>query len=242
MMRGRARPVKAAGVWMRNHLEALPLVLLAVIAGGVFAFVEIADEVVEGETHVFDKAVLLALRDPQDAANPIGPAWLEATMRDVTSLGSTFTLTFVTLAVAAWLAMAGRRSTSLLVLASVGGGTVLSNLLKFLFDRPRPDLVAHGVEVFTASFPSGHAMLSAVTYLTLGALVARVSARRRLKVYVLFLAVLLTLLIGASRIYLGVHWPTDVLAGWAIGAAWATLVWTVALWLQRRGNIAADER
>ena len=112
-----------------------------------------------------------------------------------------------------------------------------SPLLKLGFARPRPDLVPHAVEVYTASFPSGHAMLSAVTYLTLGALLIRVQPRWRVKVYILFLAISITLLVGTSRVYLGVHWPTDVLAGWCVGAAWALLCWLVALRLQREGKV-----
>jgi undecaprenyl-diphosphatase len=117
---------------------------------------------------------------------------------------------------------------------------LLSSGLKELFDRPRPDLVPHAVQVYTASFPSGHAMLSAVAYLTLGALLARVQAQRRVKAYLLGVSVLLAVLIGVSRVYLGVHWPTDVLAGWCVGAAWAMFCWTVALWLQRRGKVEGD--
>jgi undecaprenyl-diphosphatase len=143
----------------------------------------------------------------------------------------------VTLAVIGFLLIDGKRHAALLVLVSIGGGTLLSSGLKGLFDRPRPDLVPHGVEVYTMSFPSGHATLSAVTYLTLGALLARVQPRRRVKAYLLSVAVLLAVLIGASRVYLGVHWPTDVLAGWCVGAAWAMLCWTVATWLQRRGEV-----
>ncbi|HWV40755.1 phosphatase PAP2 family protein, partial [Pseudorhodoplanes sp.] len=77
----------------------------------------------------------------------------------------------------------------------------------------------------------------AVTYLTLGALLARIQSRNRLKAYVVSVAILLTLMVGASRIYLGVHWPTDVLAGWCAGAAWAMACWLLALWLQSRGEI-----
>ncbi|HKH34153.1 MAG TPA: phosphatase PAP2 family protein, partial [Beijerinckiaceae bacterium] len=121
--------------------------------------------------------------------------------------------------------------------AAVGGGMLMSTLLKLGFARPRPDLVPHGARVYTASFPSGHAMLSAVTYLTLGALLARVQPRRRIKAFFLGLAILLTIVIGMSRVYLGVHWPSDVLAGWCGGAAWAALCWFVALQLQRRGDV-----
>lgn len=216
------------------------LLLLAVVGAGAYAFIQIAEEVFEGDTKAFDQWVLLALRNPADHQQPIGPAWLTATIEDITALGSTFTLTFVTCAVVGWLILSGKRHAALLLLVAVAGGTVLSQALKSLFDRPRPDLVAHGVDVFTASFPSGHAMLSAVTYLTLAALIMRVSERRAIKLYVLVLALLLTVLIGLSRLFLGVHWPTDVLAGWSLGAAWALLVWTVALWLQARGEIEGE--
>jgi undecaprenyl-diphosphatase len=131
---------------------------------------------------------------------------------------------------------------ALFVLVAIAGGVILSEGLKHLFARPRPELVAHMVEVQTASFPSGHAMLSAVTLLTLGALLARIQSRKRLKAYVIAIAILLTLLIGASRVYLGVHWPTDVLAGWCAGAAWAMACWLLALWLQNRGRIEQPDR
>jgi undecaprenyl-diphosphatase len=118
---------------------------------------------------------------------------------------------------------------------------LLSSLLKLGFDRPRPDLVAHGAQVYSASFPSGHALMSAVAYLTLGALLARVQKGRRLKLYVLAVAVTLTFLIGVSRVYLGVHWPTDVLAGWCIGSAWALTCWVLAIWLQGRGEMEGSD-
>jgi undecaprenyl-diphosphatase len=219
----------------RQELGGL-LGLLAV-AAALLAFAGLAGEVLEGETGAFDRIILLALRNPADLSDPIGPRWLEEVARDVTSLGGNAILTAFTLAVAGYLALAGKRGAALLVLLSVGGGTALSTLLKHGFSRPRPDLVPHTVEVYTASFPSGHAMLSAVTYLTLGALLIRVQPRRRVKVYILSLAVTTTLLVGASRVYLGVHWPTDVLAGWCVGVAWALLCWLVALRLQREGRV-----
>jgi undecaprenyl-diphosphatase len=227
------------GRWMPSWIAAEfgTLATLLAAASALFAFAEIAEEVGEGDTHGFDEALLRAFRNPADLADPIGPAWLEIAMRDITSLGSTTVLTIVTLAAVFYLVMDGKRASAALVAVAVAGGTLLSFALKSGFDRPRPDLVAHLVEVSTLSFPSGHAMLSAVTYLTLGALLARTQPRRRIKFYVLSLAVLLTLMIGISRIYLGVHWPTDVLAGWCAGSAWALICWTVALWLQRRGGI-----
>ncbi|WP_426959868.1 phosphatase PAP2 family protein [Muricoccus radiodurans] len=114
---------------------------------------------------------------------------------------------------------------------------IASSLLKIGYDRPRPDLVPHAVEVYTASFPSGHAMLSAVTYLTLGALLMRVQPSRRVRSFVLGMAILTTLMVGISRVYLGVHWPTDVMAGWCFGAGWAVICSMAALlWIRRRAG------
>jgi undecaprenyl-diphosphatase len=224
---------------MRSKLEARTLITLLVIMGALLLFTELVDRV-QGEIRAFDEAVLLALRDPSNLSDPIGPAWLQIMFRDITSLGGYAVVTLITLAVIGYLLMDGKRGAALWVLASVGGGAVLSSLLKLGIDRPRPDLVAHLVEVNTASFPSGHATLAAVTYLTLGALLSRVEARRRAKIYVLTVALALTFLIGISRIYLGVHWPTDVLAGWCVGSAWAMLCWRIALALQRSGNVESD--
>lgn len=225
-------------VWSRLRLVELSVLLSVLgVAGALWAFMELADEVREGETHVFDRAILLALRNPENPADPIGPPWFADVARDITALGGHAILTLVTLAVVGFLVMGRKRSAALLVVASIGGGMLLSTLLKLGFERARPDVVPHAVKVYTASFPSGHAMLSAITYLTLGALLARVQQRRRVKAFLLGLAVVLTLAVGTSRVYLGVHWPSDVLAGWCVGAAWAALCWFVALQLQRRGQV-----
>ena len=227
----------ATSLRARSLQELAPFAIFALIAAMIAVFAKIADEVVEGETHAFDQTVLRALRNPNDLADPIGPAWLELAMRDITSLGGFTVVILVTLAAIGYLVIDGKRAAALFVMVSIAGGTVLSEGLKHLFARPRPDLVAHLVEVQTASFPSGHAMLSAVIFLTLGALLARIQRRRRLKAYVISVAIVLTLMIGASRVYLGVHWPTDVLAGWCAGAAWAMGCWLLAMWLQSRGKI-----
>jgi undecaprenyl-diphosphatase len=213
------------------------LLLAALIAGtSLWLFTEVADEVMEGEARAFDRAILLALRTSADRADPIGPAWFEDAARDVTALGSVAVLTLVTVAAIGYLVMIRRRGAALLLASCVGGGVALSSLLKALFGRPRPDLVAHGADVFTASFPSGHAMLSTVTYLTLAAVLARLQPQHRVKVYLLAVGIVVALLVGASRVYLGVHWPTDVVAGWSLGAAWATGAWGLALALQVRAR------
>jgi undecaprenyl-diphosphatase len=224
---------------MRATLEARTLIALFISVGAMLVFAEFVDRVVDVDTRAFDESVLLAFRDP-NPSYPLGPAWLQIVFRDITPLGGYAVVILISLAVIGYLLMDGKRGAAFWVLASVGGGAVLSNVLKFAIERPRPDLVARLVEVNTSSFPSGHATLAAVTYLTLGALLSRVEARRRAKIYVLTVAVVLTFLIGVSRIYLGVHWPTDVLAGWCIGAAWAMLCWRIALALQRSGRVESD--
>lgn len=226
--------------WLGRH-ELLILIVLALIAGGVWGFAELADEVLEGETASIDERLLLAMRTPADLSDPIGPGWLEEMGRDFTALGGVGVLVLLSLAVLGFLLLLRKYRTALLMLVTVGGGMLLSSVLKLGFARPRPDLVPHESIVYTASFPSGHSMMSAVTYLTLGALLARTQAHWRVKAYLLVVAVAVTVLVGVSRVYLGVHWPTDVLAGWTAGAVWALLAWLVARTLQRRGTIEREE-
>ncbi len=228
---------------MRNPLsrpEPRTLIVLLLIAACLWAFFGLADEVVEGGTHTFDTRVLLAMRNPADPADPLGPGWFEELGRDVTALGGVGILTAMTLSVAGFLWLQGNRRSMWLMLVAVGGGQLLSSLAKLGFDRPRPELVPHGTLVYTTSFPSGHSMMAAVTYLTLATMVARVQPTRALKAYVLSLAVLVTVAVGVSRVYLGVHWPTDVLAGWTAGAAWALGCSAVATWLESRGAVEAE--
>ena len=161
-------------------------------------------------------------------------------MRDFTALGGIGVLVAVTLAVIGYLVLTRKRYAAITIVVAIVTGLMLSHALKWGFARPRPELVPHGQVVYTQSFPSGHAMLSALVYLTLGALLARTQACRGVRVYFLAVAGLLTAVVGVSRVYLGVHWPTDVLAGWVGGAGWALLCWLVILWLQRRGKVEAE--
>ena len=225
----------------RRGRREIGLIAGLFVAAALFlGFGLLAAEVAEGDTAGFDRAILLAFRTPGDTANPIGPPWLEEFGRDVTALGSYAFLGFLFLATVFYLLLVRKRHLAMLMSAAVLGGEILSNVLKIGFGRPRPELAVHAVRVFSASFPSGHAMLSAVAFLTIGALLTRVHADRRVKVYFMTLAVLLTVAVGLSRVYLGVHYPTDVLAGWCLGAAWATLCWVVALWLQARGQVEPE--
>jgi undecaprenyl-diphosphatase len=220
-----------------NRIERGMLLIMIVAAVLLFVFAVLADEVAEGDTRAFDERVLLALRVAGDPADPIGPRWFEEMMRDFTAIGGTGVLVLMVLAVAGFLALTGKGHAALAVIVAVSGGTLLSQTMKWAYARPRPELVPHGAEVYTASFPSGHAMMSAIVYLTLGAMLARTQSSQTVKAYIIGVAIFLTVLVGTSRVYLGVHWPTDVLAGWALGALWAIASWLVMLWLQARGQV-----
>ena len=225
--------------WIGRH-ELGTLVVLTAAAMASWGFFELADEVREGDTQKYDRQILLALRHTDDLSVPIGPEWFAVMMRDVTAVGGPFVLVGLTLAVAGYLALEGKRHAAVMVPVAVFGGMVAGQILKFIFERPRPDVVPHLMVETAASFPSGHSMGAAVTYLTLGALLARVTARKRVKAYFMLMGVGLSVAVGFSRMYLGVHWPTDVLAGWTAGAAWALLCWTAARFLQRRGKVERD--
>jgi undecaprenyl-diphosphatase len=232
-------PILAALAWLGSHERGV-LVSGALILCGIWFFVALADEVIEGGTERIDRRILLAMRNPHDLRDPVGPKVVEEAVRDITGLGGVTILGLLTAAVAGFLVLDGKRRMALFVCASVASGALASNALKLAFNRPRPDLVPHGMYTVSTSFPSGHSMLSAVTYLTLGALLSRSEKRKRVKAYFLVLAALLTMLVGISRVYLGVHWPSDVLAGWTAGAVWALLCWTGARWLQSRRTIEPE--
>ncbi|QND69165.1 phosphatase PAP2 family protein (plasmid) [Mesorhizobium loti] len=216
--------------------EIWPIAALFLAGCLILGFGLLAEEVLEGDTSKFDMTVLMALRSGGNPADPIGPAWLEEAGRDVTALGSFTFLGFVFAATVGYLLLIRKRALALLMSVAVLGGVAISTFLKMGFDRPRPD-IPHAARVFTASFPSGHATLSTIVFLTLGALLTGVNADRRVKFYFVALAVFLTVMVGLSRVYLGVHYPTDVFAGWSVGAAWAILCWSGAHWLQQRGAL-----
>ena len=222
--------------------EIWTLAAVFAIASLVLAFGHIAGEMLEGDATKFDERILLFFRSANDVSDPVGAPWMEEMARDITALGSFAVLSIVVFAVVIYLLMAHQRAAAFWILAAVCGGVILNNLLKLVYERPRPDLVTPAARVFTTSFPSGHATLSTITYLTLGALLASLHDSLRFKAYFLSLAILLAVAVGVSRVYLGVHYPTDVLAGWCIGAAWAAFCWTIFRWLQRRGGIELPSR
>ncbi len=226
--------MKAWIVRVMGNIEAWILAAMALICALGLGFIWLLDEVLEGDTGSFDKSLLLALRNPADPADPVGPGWLEELARDFTALGGTGFIVFILVASAIYLWLKGHRWSMLVLVASVGSAQIASSLLKHFIARPRPELVPHGSIVYTASFPSGHSLMSAITFLTLAALLAEHEPRRAIRIFMIAVAIFLSLGVGVSRVYLGVHWPTDVLAGWCVGAAWALGCWLIATVLERR--------
>lgn len=239
--------VTRARRWLRQVRGWLPqesrilLVALGIVLG-VWLFWTIASAMSAGHTQDFDEQVLVALRRPDDRAIPIGPPWLQARALELTALGSGIVLVTMIGIVLGYLAIERRFAMLGYVALASFGGMILNTALKAAFARPRPTVVPALVVVDSTSFPSGHSMIAAAVYLTLGALLARTTTRWRLRLYYLGTALAMTAVIGLTRVYLGVHYPTDVLAGWAAGAAWALTCELGAAYLQRRGVVGPPTR
>ena len=197
----------------QDELVHVLLVTLAIVAG-TWGFMGLAGEVLEGDTYAFDRWVVQALRSPEDSAWPLGPRWLVEVGRDVTAFGSSVVVILLTGAVVGYLCLQRKYGALWLVVVATAGGGLLGRLLKKFFARERPEPVPC-LWVSSPSFPSGHAMLAAVVYLTLGILLAQLEPRPLLKAYFLGVMMTLAFMVGLSRVYLGVHYPTDVLGGWA---------------------------
>jgi undecaprenyl-diphosphatase len=226
----------------RERREWSVLAIGILIVALVWSFLLLAGQVSAGHTREFDEWVLSALRDPTRPEVPIGPWWLRSVALDITALGSAVVLGLAVLAITGYLWLHGLYRTGLFVLVASAGCAALNTLLKQAFDRARPDIVPHLREVSTLSFPSGHALTSAAVCLTLGALLMRIAERPVAKFYCIGIAMLVTLLVGSSRVYLGVHYPTDVLAGWIIGLSWALVCWTAERMLERRAGLKRERQ
>lgn len=204
----------------------LPGVLRAAAVGAAaLALLLLVGWMTDRQPFAFDRAIILALRHPDNLAVPVGPGWLKPAMVDLTALGGSTVLTIVTVAVIGLLLVRHLPLTALLVAAATISGSLLVQAVKGHVDRARPALVPHLIEVRGLSFPSGHSTNSAIVYLTLAGLAAQAVPDRATRNYLLAAAILLVGAIGCSRVYLGVHWPSDVLAGWSFGTLWALVWW-----------------
>lgn len=236
--RPRTRPARPLLATLRRTEPRLLLTILGAL-GALWGFLALTDEVREGDTSRFDSHMLLAFRTPSDLGVPIGPKWLQEAARDITALGGITTLMIVVVMAVAFLVLLRRRTQAVIFAVTVLAAELMAELLKLAIGRPRPDLVPQHDLVYSASFPSGHATMAPVVYLTLAALVAAGHPRPAIKVLLLSGALMLVVAVGISRIYLGVHWPSDVLAGWTLGAAVA-LVASFALFRTAPRGPAAE--
>ena len=208
-------------------------VLLGMVIS-LFLFIELAESVGEGQTHSVDNNILMMFRDNGNPSKPIGPERLQYVVRDITALGSSTLLTLITLFVVIYLWLRKEKASIFYVLSAAIGGGVLVQILKVMFARPRPELVSHLASEITMSFPSGHSAMSAVVYLSLAVLLSRIEKSRKTRLFFISSAIIISFLVGLSRLYLGVHYPTDVLAGWMIGLFWALLCWFTASIIEKR--------
>jgi len=212
--------------------EFAALGALAIITLGTMTFVEIADDMTETDGQAFDQMVLHWMQPV--AGQPRGPWWLHEAAADITSLGGIAVLTLFAVVALGMLLILRKWLSALLLLIGLAGGVALSEGLKALFQRERPPAAFQAVETLNASFPSGHALLSTVFYLTVAVMMTRAFPRRRLKAYVLGVGMVFALMVGLTRVYLGAHWASDVMAGWCVGAAWAMALWLVSYAVERR--------
>ncbi len=226
---------------MAGGAETPTLAAWIVTAAGLCGFLAMAAAAFDLIPHGFDTALLLGLRVAGHPDLAIGPAWLPGAVRDVTALGSTTVLWTAAAAATVFLLIVRQRAKALHLFAAMASGQVLSTLVKLVVHRPRPDIVPHLTVETSLSFPSGHATMSAVAYLTLALLAASALRSRAARLFLFALAVLMIFLIGISRLYLGVHWPSDVMAGWCIGTAWTMLCWLAARRLQRQRSASTRQ-
>ena len=210
------------------------LVAGAGVAAALMLLLWLGWEIGEGEGFAFEPAIMLAMRVAGHPDQPVGPAWLPSMIRDITALGSTVVLTLWVAMAASFLWLRGLKQSMLLLLMATIGGSVMVTLIKALVGRARPDVIGRLMVETSNSFPSGHAALSAIVYLSIAALFWPLMRRSRERVWLLAAMMLLVGAIGVSRVYLGVHWPSDVLAGWIFGSLWALAWWRIELRVIRR--------
>lgn len=211
-----------------SHEPASVRTVMFLTAVSYLAFAAVATIVNLGLTAGLDQQILLGLRNAQDHSDPLGPNWVEEAAVELTALGGYTVVALAAIGVVVTLWLAGKSGAAVFAALAIASGTLLSNAMKLIFERPRPDLVQHLDQVSTASFPSGHSMISMLAWLTFAAVAVRFVEHHSVRVFLLFSALSLSIAIGLTRVYLGVHWPSDVIAGWLLGAAWAGSCWLVA--------------
>ena len=244
MAKAKSLKPKAWLSWL-TKLERHELAWLLVGLGGcvlLLVFLNLAGHVTDGETLAFDRRIVLAFRSADDPSRPIGPPWLKSAFEDLTAIGGPTVLGLVVFSIAGFLVLQTRYRTALVILLTAASGEVIGYAMKSVFMRQRPSFVPHLREAFSSSFPSGHAMQSAIVYLTLGAMLMRIAEGRLTKIFCFGMALLLTFLVGLSRVYLGVHYPTDVLAGWIVGLFWASVCWLGEQHYEVRAGIRAERK
>lgn len=224
--------------WLQAADLALPAVLVA-IGVLVVGFLKLGHSVAESKTDAFDRSILLALRAAPD--DPLGPRWFEAAVMHLSALGSGAVTGLVAVIAVTFALLARQPRFAALIAVCALGTSALMGVLKGLYNRPRPSVVTHLDPPGGLSFPSGHSMISMALYMTLAMLIARALPDRRLRRYTIGVGGLLAFLIGVSRMYLGVHYPSDVVAGWTVGGAWALLCGTIAYRLGRSGELETPE-
>lgn len=222
--------------WIASHERAVLAAWLLIVAG-TWLFFEVAGRVSGGQTQAFDESVVRMFRQPNQPDELIGPKWLAQFAREITVLGSYSALILMVSISTLFLSAANQKIALRTLLGATLSGYAAMLLLKHNFQRPRPEIVPHLAESHSSSFPSGHALMSAIVYVTLGFQLLRVIENDRVRFAIMFTAMLLTTLIGASRVFLGVHFPTDVLAGWTAGLVWS-LLWLVGA---RRWQLRYDQ-
>ena len=219
-----------------KNIALTAFLLLAIFAAGVFIAAGWAGSGLESALRAFDSRLVRAFAGASGAGQVRGPAWLATSMRDITSLGG-LTLTSATALMAGVFFLSLRRfKAAATLLCSSSGGIAISFALKDFFARPRPDQDLHMVTTETFGFPSGHAMVSAAVYLTLAGILAKNFQHRQTRLLTFLAAGLMIVSTGVSRVFLGVHYPTDVLGGWLLGLAWACLWLLVYSALQPRAR------
>ena len=208
-------------------LEAQALLIWFALASALWIFFTLGSEIGEGDTSAFDRQLITLLRTSGNSGEPIGPAWFKDSMRDVTALGGFTFLTLMTIVVVLALLFHRKRREAIILTATAVSAQISIEILKFLYDRPRPALLIPQIRAFTKSFPSGHTAESTAIFLTVATVIASLETKHHTKILAYTVATFAILAVGFSRVYLGMHWPTDVLGGWVLGTAWAAAAWTI---------------